>query len=158
MAKLVHTEETKKKISEASIRTMKQPNAGFRQRVSCDLCGQIMSPANLGKHYDVCKDTRGKFLDGVELKVNQLNNLRRVLKNSGWTTDRYIEVHNLQKGKCAICGEKNSDGKRLYADHCHNTGKSRGLLCIKCNMGLGAFNDNLTLFHNAISYLRAYKD
>jgi hypothetical protein len=60
-----------------------------------------------------------------------------------------------QKNGCAICHGPAS-GKRLAADHCHVTGKTRGLLCQHCNMGLGHFKDNLDLLQSAIGYLRAY--
>ena len=42
---------------------------------------------------------------------------------------------------------------RLFVDHCHNTGKYRGLLCVTCNTGLGAFKDNVDLMQKAIEYL-----
>ena len=41
-----------------------------------------------------------------------------------------------QNGCCAICGNKD-DGRRLHVDHCHTTGKVRGLLCSPCNTKLG---------------------
>jgi len=51
---------------------------------------------------------------------------------------------------CEICGRK--DGL-FRIDHDHKTGLVRGLLCHKCNIGLGCFDDNLELLKSAISYL-----
>ena len=58
-----------------------------------------------------------------------------------------------QKGVCAICG--GTDKKRLAVDHCHDTQKIRGLLCTKCNVGLGYFKHNAKLLQLAIGYLKA---
>ena len=55
-----------------------------------------------------------------------------------------------QKGKCAIC---NQEMEKPYVDHCHNTKKIRGLLCVNCNFGLGSFKDNPKLLMKAIKYL-----
>jgi Recombination endonuclease VII len=54
-----------------------------------------------------------------------------------------------QRGQCAICREI----KRLVVDHCHRSGQRRGLLCHKCNSGLGYFSDSKSLLMNAITYL-----
>lgn len=153
---LRHTEKTKKMISDAAIRTMKQPNAGFKQKVSCILCGQVMSPANLGKHYDRCLETRGRFLDGKELSVFELKQMKQRLRKTCWTVDYYINSHNKQSGKCAICGNP-STNKKLYADHCHKKDLPRALLCITCNMALGGFKDDIRLLNKAIEYLKIDK-
>lgn len=60
-----------------------------------------------------------------------------------------------QNNRCAICGFKNDGNKSFFpfVDHCHKTGVVRGLLCTKCNFGIGQFNDNPDLLRTAISYL-----
>lgn len=55
-----------------------------------------------------------------------------------------------QGGVCAIC--KGSLDKPCV-DHSHETGAIRGILCIPCNTGLGAFKDNTESLANAIEYL-----
>jgi hypothetical protein len=59
-----------------------------------------------------------------------------------------------QNGLCAIC-KKTETGKtsNLCVDHCHKTGKVRGLLCNNCNKGLGLFKDNPEVLLNASAYL-----
>lgn len=57
-----------------------------------------------------------------------------------------------QGGRCAIC-RGNNGGRRLYVDHCHATGKGRGLLCSTCNTGLGLFKDDPLVLQAAIEYL-----
>lgn len=80
----------------------------------------------------------------------------------GITIDEYNTLFEIQKGVCKICNNpetkvnRKSTGlvKRLAVDHCHKTGKVRGLLCQDCNVGLGAFKDNTELIKRAIDYLQ----
>ncbi len=57
-----------------------------------------------------------------------------------------------QGGVCAIC--KTKDVKRWHVDHCHSTGRVRGILCHNCNVGLGHFRDQPRLLTRAIDYLK----
>lgn len=57
-----------------------------------------------------------------------------------------------QLGLCAIC-HKPEDIK-LAVDHCHDTGKIRGLLCKRCNMGIGLLGDSPEITLNATLYLQ----
>lgn len=68
---------------------------------------------------------------------------RRWLKNAyGITIDDYNEMFENQDGCCAICDIHQKDLKRkLFVDHCHKTGKVRGLLCYICNARLGTLED-----------------
>lgn len=76
-----------------------------------------------------------------------------LLKKYGLSAKEYADILQAQNGVCAVCQGENKDGRRLFVDHCHDTGKVRGLLCGKCNSGLGLFNDNTEVMLNAIDYL-----
>lgn len=70
------------------------------------------------------------------------------------TKEEYIEILYAQGGVCGICSTvKPGRGSRLHVDHDHKTGKVRGLLCDKCNRGLGYFNDNPGILYSAYEYL-----
>jgi hypothetical protein len=58
-----------------------------------------------------------------------------------------------QENKCKICSIKFNDDIKYNVDHCHSTGKVRGLLCRCCNLGLGFFKDDPKLLIKAIEYL-----
>lgn len=59
---------------------------------------------------------------------------------------------------CEICGKKEMiGGRKLTIDHDHNTGKVRGLLCMRCNLGMGSFFDDPLLLEKAAHYLRNTK-
>jgi hypothetical protein len=53
---------------------------------------------------------------------------------------------------CAICFESIS-GMKKAIDHCHTSGKVRGVLCAPCNQGLGSFRDSTERLKSAIAYL-----
>jgi Recombination endonuclease VII len=59
-----------------------------------------------------------------------------------------------QHGVCAICHDLPGERRALSVDHDHNTGFVRGLLCTKCNAGLGLFKDDIRLLAAAIVYLQ----
>jgi hypothetical protein len=58
-----------------------------------------------------------------------------------------------QDGKCAIC--KLISKQKLCVDHDHSTGKVRGLLCKKCNWGIGLFGDKPNFLRTAADYLES---
>jgi len=60
-----------------------------------------------------------------------------------------------QADACAICRKS---AQRLCVDHCHSTGKVRGFLCHKCNLGLGCYDDDPNLTAAATAYLKAARD
>lgn len=73
------------------------------------------------------------------------------LKKFGLTETCY-EAMLQEQGGCAVCGGADTN-KHLAVDHCHTTGKVRGLLCSKCNQGLGLFKDNPALLTKAAQYV-----
>lgn len=76
---------------------------------------------------------------------------KQLLWRYGLTPAQFEEMLLKQEGKCAICLIPSE--KRLHIDHCHKTGKVRGLLCGNCNMALGLFKDNEQLLIAASVYL-----
>ena len=78
-------------------------------------------------------------------------------KNYGISFEQYQEMYTKQKGNCACCGQHESAFKRkLHVDHCHKTGKVRGLLCHSCNAAIGHFGDSIERLISAIEYLKNY--
>lgn len=67
--------------------------------------------------------------------------------------EHYEALLRSQNGGCAICGGQNSKGRALAVDHCHKTGKVRGLLCSKCNSGIGMLGDSSLLLKIATEYV-----
>lgn len=79
-------------------------------------------------------------------------------KGTGFTQEEFEEKLNNQGRVCAICGTDNPGKLDFCADHDHETKQKRGILCRKCNTGLGHFNDDPEIIKAAIEYLEHYKN
>lgn len=78
------------------------------------------------------------------------------VKKYGMTPQQVLEIMNRQSHACAICGWTERKPKMFpMIDHCHATGKVRGILCSDCNMGLGKFKDSPARLQSAITYLQS---
>jgi hypothetical protein len=72
----------------------------------------------------------------------------------GITLNEYDSMLKSQGSRCAICKKHQSELRtELNVDHCHTTGKVRGLLCNNCNRGIGFFKDNIDNIENLLWYL-----
>lgn len=85
---------------------------------------------------------------------------RRDLARMGVTLEQYDALFARQSGVCALCRKPERwRGKArtafLTVDHCHQTGRVRGLLCRTCNRGLGLLGDTVDALGCAFQYLRA---
>ena len=69
------------------------------------------------------------------------------------TDELYQALFEQQKGLCSIC-RRPGGNRRLHVDHDHETKEIRGLLCHKCNAGLGNLDDLVLLLEAAIRYLK----
>ena len=69
----------------------------------------------------------------------------------GMSRAEYQALLQRQRGACAIC--KRAFDREPCVDHCHATGKVRGLLCRKCNMGLGLYDENPDVIRAALAYI-----
>lgn len=86
-----------------------------------------------------------------------IKNIRtRVLNSYGINDDLYEQERIKQNYCCLLCGihETTQRYGKLVVDHCHTTGKYRGLLCSSCNFGLGSFYDNIEVLTKAIEYVK----
>lgn len=74
----------------------------------------------------------------------------------GISLEEYEILLERQGGTCALCTATTAalDGRKLAVDHCHTTGKVRGLLCGQHNTAIGSFKDDLVALQKAIDYLK----
>ena len=75
----------------------------------------------------------------------------------GITLEQFNEMVAAQGGRCAVCREEFKPAKKklaIHVDHCHDTLKVRGILCSRCNVGIGLLGDNVAGLQRAIDYLQ----
>lgn len=107
------------------------------------------------------KANRDKYKEAPE-KVRE----RHYKKNYNWSIADYDQMFKAQGGLCAICRgpqkQKNhwvkdrDEQNPLAIDHCHKTGKIRGLLCFSCNIILGHVEEKQNRLQNLIDYLQKH--
>ena len=118
-----------------------------RHKSRCKSCERIRE-----RKWHNSKRAHIKKKDPNRLKIAKRREQLRYRFNL--TIDEYDKILENQQGKCAICGGGREKQKYKFAvDHCHATGKIRGILCQNCNAGLGLFKDNPQSLTNAITYL-----
>lgn len=112
----------------------------------CRICGPnvpIRPPRKDGRHGGAeCRAKRR----GRSGKVD------RIRQKYGLAESDYRALVVKHAGRCGICGDLEQN---LVVDHCHTTGRVRGLLCRICNLGLGYFRDDTERMMRAIAYLDA---
>jgi hypothetical protein len=119
---------------------------GFKR---CPGCGEIKP------HWEWHRNAR--TYDGLASRCkpcrsaeSRQSHLRRTF---GLTVDEWHALIESQDGRCAIC----RDGQPKHVDHDHQTGAVRGVLCGRCNMGLGQFGDDPRRLLAAAFYLERHR-
>jgi hypothetical protein len=147
---------------------------------SCAVCHRAARRAFYDKHYRVptppgghpCAECSGpvpqrkvggparKFCSrtcAVAANARQTASRQRYyqLARYGITVEHYEAMREQQSDRCAICGtdDPQSRGGTWHVDHCHDSGIVRGLLCTRCNIGLGQFQDDPARLTAAVAYL-----
>lgn len=69
------------------------------------------------------------------------------------SADEVDELLAAQGGVCAICRRRPDRDASLHVDHCHATGRIRGILCLNCNQAIGKLGEDPELFRRAAEYL-----
>lgn len=100
---------------------------------------------------------RNKIPEVHAAKIASDRKLKR-RKMLGIEHSKFMEVLCEQSFKCGICQKPVAEGatersQRACADHCHNTGKFRGVLCSRCNSGIGFFYDDPDLIIRALRWV-----
>ena len=141
--------------------------SGITDQYICSSCKEEKSPSDFGVDRSV---KRGRKYE-CRSCVNQKRRGRYQAENRTYhlrskyniTPEKYAEMLHNQLGLCVICGQpgkarsgggRAKDSVGLYVDHSHIGGEVRGLLCHKCNVGLGLFGDDPARLESAAAYVR----
>ena len=111
----------------------------------------------LGLH-NQCRDCSKKWKpsDEQRKRYNERTRNWNRKKLSGFTKEDFDNKLAEQDYKCAICGTDDPGATNWHADHDHKTEQKRGILCQKCNTGLGLLQDDINNLCSAIEYLNHY--
>ena len=135
---------------------------------TCNICGETKALTeyyvnNKGNLHGKCKKCYvKKQQENYTPEKGRDKNLRY---NYGITLEEYNTLLSNQDGKCATCGTTEPGGRKsgrgggtnVFVDHCHDTGKVRGLLCHSCNRAMGLLGDNVSVIESMIKYLESYE-
>lgn len=135
------------------VRSPKKKAAVLAAKVGrlCVHCGAVLA---------VEKNSRAAFCDRTcKTAARNGSGEGRVASLRSYYKRKYgltlAEVEEMRGGGCEICGAPNGGGRhgQLHIDHCHSTGRVRGVLCDSCNTGLGKFRDRPDFLRSAAAYL-----
>ena len=137
---------------------------------ACSNCQSIKPITDFGEasgyrdgHYGQCKSCRSK-LNSAYAKLHPAKrkkttpeaNRKNALKTKyGLTESQFERMLADQNGACAICKTESPGGRHgtFHVDHCHDTGKVRGVLCHSCNVTLGRVGDSIDGVMRYLNYL-----
>ncbi len=98
------------------------------------------------KNFEKVKKTKKAYDVANKKRFKDLNREKRY----GLTAEQFNYMFNCQNGLCAICNVLSA----ICVDHCHKTGKVRGLLCHPCNTAIGFMKDDVSRLKSAMEYLQ----
>ena len=121
----------------------------------CRSCNEI-KPLDRFRKNKYCSDCVNHQCKDCHYISQRNGELKR---NFGISYAEYLIMLDAQQNQCAICSVDASEFDKAFAvDHCHSTGKVRGLLCWHCNTSIGKFKDDVELLQRAIKYLQIHKE
>jgi len=109
------------------------PVYSSRKRTHARLHGRKVRATPEGKARQRAADLKHRKAPGYAAK-----HLAAVRRRNGFTPELVAALRKSQAQRCALC-DRPIQGKNEHADHCHATGKPRGLLCSRCNTALGVY-------------------
>ncbi len=129
---------------------------------TCTVCGETKDKTDFYTNHGKCKRC---FIKRQQEKYDPVKNRETSLRRLyGIGIEDYDRMFTEQGGRCKLCDTADPGGRQsgrgkvnvFFVDHCHTTGKVRGLLCNTCNRAIGQVGENLSFFQKAINYLQKH--
>lgn len=141
------------------VRIYKRKNRN-KPQIRCKKCAYLCHKNSNQKYRERVRKADNDHYSKTRKRHLELRRLRLF----GITNNKFNEMLENQNYVCAICKKpeivlwkRRNEIKPLCIDHCHETGKIRGLLCARCNSGLGQFQDSIEVMESGIKYLKAHQ-
>ena len=123
---------------------------GRKERANCKEC-------DVARHKEWARKNREHLREYGKTRYREKIDkwAQHILRKYNLTPTDYDALLQRQGSACAICGEGNPHNKqgRFNIDHCHKTGRVRGLLCWRCNVAIGKMMDDPHRLRMAATYL-----
>lgn len=101
-----------------------------------------------------CNNRKYGVVMGINSQAQKKASYNQRLRKYGITEEQHKQLLEDQSLCCAICLKpETEEGRKFAIDHCHETGRVRGLLCFRCNTGIGKLEDSPDRLRRAIAYL-----
>lgn len=125
-------------------------------RPECKICTKERSAKNWKKNKKTIVDRNNEWREVNKAKLATYTRKQSLRRKYNITPEAYEEMMKSQNNECAIC--KQISEKTFAVDHCHKTGKIRGLLCSACNTALGFLKEDLTIVESLKKYIIKHKE
>lgn len=139
----------------------------------CPKCGETFPMAKfyfnkkLSRYDSWCKGCK-RMVNRIARRVNYTRERGRkenLRQNYGITVQQYEEMLVAQGGVCLVCGQpetamngRTKEIQNFHVDHCHTTGRVRGLLCQACNIAYGVMNEDPERIRLLLAYAEKQKE
>lgn len=150
------------KLSDEERKKRNRERAAKYRKANPEKIREIQRKSNAKRRSDpeasrVIRDYQARYREANAETLRHKERERRF----GINSETYSQMLQSQSGVCAICGNPETATrlgvvKALSVDHCHTTGRIRGLLCSDCNTGIGKLRDSVKVLQNAIRYLQSH--
>lgn len=118
---------------------------------TCKYCQTEKSEEEFYRTSSRCKVCQAQYYTDNKERFKPFVKDSHLKRNYNLSLKEFDSILKTQNGGCNICGRED---RTLCVDHCHDTGKVRGILCRQCNTGIGQFNDDPVLIEKALEHLR----
>lgn len=117
---------------------------------SCKACSSEYSKSYRAANRERVRNNISTWVKSNPEKCSERARRATLKRRYGMSVADYDLILKDQEGMCKICGES----KRLYIDHCHDSGIVRGLLCASCNIGVGHLEKSGDFVQKALDYIK----
>lgn len=129
----------------------------IRLRAYCQSCHRAVNAESALRRREIVKKHKIEYRKRRYLTIKDKMRTRELRIKYGLSREEFNEMGRLAGWKCEICSLPVREGvkgrSQLHLDHCHTTGKPRGILCSVCNTGIGKLGDNAKSLERALAYL-----
>jgi hypothetical protein len=124
----------------------------FTTRNRCKPCNREIERARRAKNLEQSRAQERERLRCWRRANPEKKRAQKLRQEYGLSLEQFAELLRAQRNACAICQAPNAD----CIDHCHASGRVRGVLCRSCNAGIGQFRDDPKLLLDAADYVEEH--